>query len=268
MITAFLDWFLMCFAQYWFMFPIAIIIAIVANSSGFSGGVLFQPIYNLWLQIPIANSVATGIATETIGMTSGTIRYLMYRMIELPIGITMVMLAIPGIVVGNHILMIINAHLLKLLLGIVILYLASVQLFSAAKQRYGQKKNIPIEDIYKFMWIPPLSGLFSATTGSGLCEMSQPMLEKGMNLETKRANATAIFVEAVGDWVITILNLHAGFIMPEILIFTVPGVIVGAQLGAYVSKYLPARLMKFTFSIAVACIAIFYIYSGIVWIIS
>ena len=259
-----IDW--QYWLHYWFMFPVATVIAIVANSSGFSGGVLFQPIYNLGLNIPIANSVATGIATETVGMTSGAIRYMMYKMVELPIGFTMIMLAIPGIVVGNHILMIINANLLKLLLGFVILYLASVQLFSAAKQRFGHRKNVPIEDIYRFMWVPPLAGLFSATTGSGLCEMSQPMLEKGMKVQTKRANATAILVEAVGDWAITILNLHAGFIMPEILIFTGPGVIIGAQIGAKVSKYLPERLMKIVFSVAVASVAIFYIYSGILWL--
>ena len=62
------------------------------------------------LCIPIQNSVATGIATETVGMTSGTIRYLYYKMIELPIGFTMIMLTIPGVVVGNYILMILNEN--------------------------------------------------------------------------------------------------------------------------------------------------------------
>ena len=67
--------------EYWYMFPVAVVIAILANSSGFSGGVLFQPIFNLFLQLPIQASVATGIATETVGMTSGTIRYIMYKMV-------------------------------------------------------------------------------------------------------------------------------------------------------------------------------------------
>ena len=88
--------------EYWYMFPVAVVVAILANSSGFSGGVLFQPIYNLFLNIPIQNAVATGIATETIGMTSGAIRYIYYKMIELPLGFTMVMLTIPGVVLGNH----------------------------------------------------------------------------------------------------------------------------------------------------------------------
>ena len=252
--------------QYWYMFPISVVIAILANSSGFSGGVLFQPIYNLILNIPIQNSVATGIATETVGMTSGAIRYLWYKMVELPIGFTMIMLTIPGVVIGNHALMIVNGNLLKLILGIIILGLSTMQLFYAIRKFYGQKKNIPIEDIYGYMWVPPLGGFFSATTGSGVCEMMQPVLERGMNVKTKRANATAILVEAAADWVITILNLHAGLIMLDLLIFTGSGVIIGAQIGSYVSRYLPDRIIKVIFSIAIAVIAVFYIYKGVVWL--
>lgn len=254
--------------EYWYMFPVSIVIAIICNSSGFSGGVLFQPIYNLFLNIPIQNAVATGIATETVGMTSGAIRYVVYKMVELPVGFTMIMLTIPGVVLGNHALMVVNADLLKLILGFIILSIASMQLFSAAKQYFGQKENIPIEDIYPYMWIPPIGGFFSATTGTGICELAQPVLEKGLNVKTKRANATAILVEATADWVITILNLHAGLIMWELWIFTGTGVIIGGQIGPYISKYLPDRTLKLVFSSGVIIIGVFYIYKGITWILS
>ncbi len=254
--------------EYWYMFPISIAIAIICNSSGFSGGVLFQPIYNLFLNIPIQNAVATGIATETAGMTSGTIRYLWYNMTELRIGVTMILLTIPGVVIGNHALMIVNENLVKLVLGIVIMGIATLQLFSAARKNFGTRENIPVEDIYSYMWIPPIGGFFSATTGTGICEMAQPVLEKGLNVKTKRANATAILVEATADWVITILNLQAGHIIIDILIFTVPGVIIGGQIGPYVSKYMPERTVKTIFGIGIIIIGTFYIYKGITWIFS
>ena len=252
--------------EYWFMFPISVVIAILANSSGFSGGVLFQPIYNIFLNIPIPNSVATGIATETVGMTSGAIRYIWYKMAEMPVAATMIMLTIPGVVVGNHTLMIVNGNILKLILGVIILGLASMQLYNAIRKYFGRRENVPVEDIYGFMWVPPLGGFFSATTGTGICELSQPVLERGLDIKTKRANATAILVEAAADWVITILNLHAGLIMWELWIFTGTGVIIGGQLGPYFSRYLPDRLIKIVFSVAIAVIGVFYIYKGIIWL--
>ncbi len=252
--------------EYWYMFPVAVVIAILANSSGFSGGVLFQPIFNLFLQLPIQTSVATGIATETVGMTSGAIRYIYYKMVELPLGFTMLMLAIPGVVLGNHALIVISGDLLKFILGFIILFVASMQFVNAMRRSFGKRDNVPVEDIYPFMWIPPISGFFSAATGTGVCEMSQPLLEKGMNLKTKRANATAILIEASADWVITILNLQAGMILWKLWIFTGAGVIIGGQIGPYLSRFLPERLIKIIFSVAVVIIGSFYIYKGIIWL--
>ncbi len=252
--------------EYWYMFPVSVVIAILANSSGFSGGVLFQPIYNLLMNIPIQNAVATGIATETVGMTSGAIRYLWYKMVELPICFTMIMLTIPGVVAGNHALLVVNGDLLKLVLGIIMMGIATMQLVSALKRSFGTRENIPIEDIYRYMWIPPIGGFFSSSTGTGICELAQPVLEKGLNVKTKRANATAILVEATADWVITIWNLHAGLIMWELWIFTGTGVIVGGQIGPYLSKYLPEKIIKICFSISIIIIGIFYIVKGIKWL--
>jgi len=252
--------------EYWYMFPVAVVIAILANSSGFSGGVLFQPIFNLFLQLPIQASVATGIATETVGMTSGAIRYIYYNMVELSMGFTMLMLAIPGVVIGNHALIVISGDLLKFILGFIILFLATMQFINAMRKSFGKRDRVPVEDIYPFMWVPPIAGFFSASTGTGVCELSQPLLEKGMDMKTRRANATAILVEASADWIITILNLQAGMILWNLWIFTGPGVIIGGQIGPYVSRYLPVRFIKIVFSIAVIIIGCFYVYKGILWI--
>jgi uncharacterized protein len=238
---------------YWYMFPIAVVIAILANSSGFSGGVLFQPVINLGLNLPIANSVATGIATETVGMTSGASR------------LVLIMLVIPGVVVGNHALVIIDSNLLRLLLGFVLIFLAGAQLLSVARNHYGSKRDIPVEAVFPYMWIPPLGGFFSAATGTGMAETSQPLLERKMGLETRRANATAIWVEATGDWIITILNIQTGLILWNLLIFTGSGVIIGGQIGPYVAKFLPERLLKIVFSVGIIIIGVFYIYKGGMW---
>jgi uncharacterized membrane protein YfcA len=68
--------------DYWYVFPFAILVAVTANASGFSGGVLFQPFFNFVLDLPMAQSIATGIATETVGMSSGAHRYVRMRQID------------------------------------------------------------------------------------------------------------------------------------------------------------------------------------------
>jgi uncharacterized membrane protein YfcA len=199
-------------------------------------------------------------------MTSGAIRYVMHKEVELNIGLTMIMLTIPGVVIGNHVLMVINGNILKMILGVAIFSLATLQLVSAVQNKFGTRSNVPIEDIYGYMWVPPTGGFFSATTGTGMCELAQPVLERGLKIKTRRANATAIMVEATGDWIVTILNLHAGFIMWELWLFTGTGVIIGGQIGPYVARYLPEKIIKVLFSIAVIFIAIFYVTNGVIWL--
>lgn len=252
--------------EFWFMFPVALIIAILANSSGFSGGVLFQPIMNLFLNVPIAGSVATGIASETVGMTSGAVRYFWQGKVERSVGLVLIMLVIPGVVIGNHTLVIIDANILRFFLGFVIIIIAYIQLFSVAKSLYGKRMNIPVEDIFPYMWLPTVAGFFSATTGTGICETTQPLLERGLELDTRRANATAIWVEAMGDWIITILNLQTGLINWHLLLFTGTGVIIGGQIGPYVAKYMPEKLLKIVFSVSIIVIGVFYVIKGGAWI--
>ena len=43
--------------EYWFVFPFAVLVAITCNACGFSGAVLFQPFFNLALQLPLGQSM-------------------------------------------------------------------------------------------------------------------------------------------------------------------------------------------------------------------
>ncbi|MCL2025382.1 MAG: sulfite exporter TauE/SafE family protein [Leptospirales bacterium] len=251
---------------YWFVFPVAMIVACTASASGFSSGVILQPFYDLFLGIPLVDSIATSLGSQTLGTSSATIRYAMYKMIDAPIGFTLLMLTIPGIIVGNHALVVINENLIKLFLGFVVLLIAIIQIHSAIKQKFGTRMRVPIEDVYKVMVVPPIAGFFSATTGTGIIVLLQPTLEKGLNLMTKRANATAIMVGALANICLTILNLNAGLIKLDLFVFAASGAFAGGQLGPFVAKFLPARIMKIAFSLAVSIIGVFYLYKGIQWV--
>ena len=89
------------------------------------------------------------------------------------------------------------------------------------------------------------------------------MFEYDAHLLTKRSNATAITVEALGNWIITFLNLTLGTINYEILIFSATGVLVGAQLGALVSDYISDRIAKIAFGFFVSLIGIIYIITSV-----
>ncbi|MFO0890885.1 MAG: sulfite exporter TauE/SafE family protein [Isosphaeraceae bacterium] len=87
-------------------------------------------------------------------------------------------------------------------------------------------------------------------------------------LATKRANATAIFIEAIADWAITMVNLSLGNLRFDILVFSASGVVIGAQIGAICSPYVPDRMLKIAFALSVFAIGMIYVATslrGILW---
>ena len=250
---------------YWYIFPIAVFIALICNASGFSGSVLFQPFFNLILQVPISQSISTGIATETIGMSSGAYRYFLMGRIDWKAVRKVIPFVFSGVFVGVFIFSYLPATYLKLLVGVCIFLISTYQLSCAFSGRFGTSRTASLDVLGrgKFRIKQIFAGIFSASTGTGIAEIHQPMFEHDAHLLTKRSNATAITVEALGNWIITFLNLTLGTINYEILIFSATGVLVGAQLGALVSDYISDRIAKIAFGFFVSLIGIIYIITSV-----
>jgi uncharacterized membrane protein YfcA len=254
-----LDW------SYWYVFPFAIGVSTIANASGFSGAVLFQPFFNFVLRLPLPQSIATGVATEAIGMTSGASRYLFMRKVDLPAAKVMVPRALIGVAIGLLVFVYAPRNLLRVIVGLVVGGIALHQLRLVSERHFGQRTVADLPALRRPTLAPVsmLAGAFSAATGTGVAEMHQPLLEGRGGLTTKRANATAIFIEAIADLTITVTNLSLGNLRPEILLFSVSGVLVGAQLGAAWSPRLPDLLLKTAFALCVLFISLIYATTGL-----
>jgi len=252
--------------DYWYVFPIAIIVATLCNASGFSGSVLFQPFFNFVLGIPIAQSVATGIATESIGMTSGAVSY--WRMGN-KIDIKAVKKVFPfvyiGIITGVFLFVFLPKLWLRFVVGCSIFSIASYQLYFAYLGKFGvnDKADLNILGSRKSRIKQFFAGVSSASTGTGIAEIHQPMFEHDAGLSTKKSNASAILIEALGNWFITLLNIKLGNIDYEILIFSASGVLIGGQIGPLISNHISDRVLKVIFGISVCIIGVIYIITSL-----
>jgi uncharacterized protein len=245
--------------DHWYVFPYALAVAIIANASGFSGAVLFQPFFNFILKLPIGDSIATGVATETIGMSSGAFRYFLMQKIDLAAAKALVPAMLAG--VGSGLFVFIHAprDVLRLIVGIVVGSIAVYQLYNTRQRYFGTRVTADLTVLIRYRWLAFWAGAFSACTGTGVAEIHQPLLEHKGGLATKRANATAISIEALADWAITVVNLSIGQVRLDILIFSASGVTIGAQLGALWSPHMPDRLLKAVFATCVLGIGLTYV---------
>lgn len=68
--------------QYWYMFPLGILVASIAMMSGIGGALFFSPIFLILLKLDPKIALATSLFIELFGFSSGLIGYLKTKSIN------------------------------------------------------------------------------------------------------------------------------------------------------------------------------------------
>jgi uncharacterized membrane protein YfcA len=262
--------------QYWFMFPIAVLFATIAMASGVGGATFFSPFFILALGLPAEVAIGTGLITEVFGFASGLYAYARRRLIDYRLGLALLMVTIPAALLGTWAAGGIDPDILKVILGVG-LFAVALSFLRAPEhkdvdrmdafilQEYGGKKaetslttaegeeiRYTVCNRTEGRLIAGVGGLFVGLISTGLGELNGYFLLQRCRVPSKVAVATSVFVVAF-----TVLFASAGHFVRfaqtggevlttvlSLVIFTVPGVILGAQLGSKVASHIPQKVLE------------------------
>ncbi|NOZ49458.1 MAG: sulfite exporter TauE/SafE family protein [Chloroflexi bacterium] len=261
---------------YWYMFPIAIVVATTAMASGVGGATFFAPIFILGLRLNPEVAIGTGLITEVFGFTSGLLAYARKRLIDYRLGMNLLMVTIPLSLVGTWLAGSIAPDYLKLILGVGLFAIAAsflrtpdsrdiAHLDALIDQEYGGEKAetcIITRDGEEFRYkvcnrnqgrlIAGIGGLFVGMISTGLGELNSYFLLQRCRVPSAVSVATSVFVVAI-----TALVASSGHLLqfaqsnPEALrtvldicLFTVPGVIIGGQFGSLLARRLSQHTLE------------------------
>lgn len=234
--------------EYWFMFPLSLVIASLATGSGFGGGILLFPVFVHFLGLTIPEAVGTGMVTELCGMTSAMVSYTRQKQVEFEIAFPLIIISFPGLVTGLYIVQVVNPVYPKLFFGVVVILCALWMLFSLTEKTINTNSNLGVEEIIPFCWVPFLGGISSGVTSIGTAETLMPVLERLLKIEIHRAIATTVVVEGAVGWLATSINIWEGQIRWDVALYTMAGVILGGKIGPGLSKMISHRFLKLVFS--------------------
>ncbi len=255
------------------MFPVAILVATTAMASGIGGATFFAPIMLLGLGLPPEVAIGTGLITEVFGFTSGLYAYARKRLIDYRLGIRLISVAVPAAILGSFLAGSVGPEVLKTMLGIGLLGIAAAFLRSNGHHQVdprpvsiradgvrlasvttavGETIEYDVCDRLVGGIAAGVGGLFLGLISAGLGELNSYYLLQQCRMPSRVAVATGVFVVAITAFSAAGGHLyqfvHAG---PEVMDtvwrivrFTVPGVIVGAQLGSYVSTRIPQSALE------------------------
>ncbi len=254
--------------EYWFMLPISVLVATVAMASGVEGATFFAPIFMLGLGLPPEVAIGTGLITETFGFASGLYSFSRKKLIDYKLGVALLVVTIPMALLGSWLAGEVAPTVLKGVLGVGLLVVAASFLRSPASRDValldaaidGEHAGGPAEtelvavdgEIIRYTvcnrtegrLLAGVGSLFMGMISTGLGELNGYFLLQRCRVPSRVAVATSVFVVAI-----TALTAAAGHLTrffqsgPETMgtvlalaVFTVPGVIVGGQIGPLVAS--------------------------------
>jgi uncharacterized membrane protein YfcA len=109
--------------MYWWMFPIALIVALIVNTVGVSGASLFVPFFILvfpaiagFALSPI-HAVQLGLITESFGLSSSAIAFIMFGLVDTYIVFRSILVALPFVFLGVSVVAFIPDTILELMVA-------------------------------------------------------------------------------------------------------------------------------------------------------
>ncbi|MGB3464765.1 MAG: sulfite exporter TauE/SafE family protein [Cyclobacteriaceae bacterium] len=264
--------------EYWFMFPVAIMVSTIAMSTGVGGAVFFSPIFILVLGLEPYVAIGTALTTQLFGVSSGFVAYARSRLIDYRLGGSLLVYSIPFAIAGTWLSRYVNPDVLKAIFAVGIIFIGTRlykswrKMSSKASQssenvdtfRYQLTDNEG--NIYRYNIRTPKFGKFLAALGGGflgmisvgLSELQEYHLVVRSKVPLPVAIATAIFIASVTVLTASLGHFYKFIVFSSqdtfstvinIIIFSIPGVLIGGQLGPRLQKKLPASVMKIAIAI-------------------
>ena len=256
-------------SDYGYFILLGVVGAIVANSTGAGGGIIFIPFFTA-LGLGVNESLGTSIVIQCFGMTAGTISWLTTSLIvkanshHLKNLICQLLIicggtSIIGVLSGQYIFVAADASLMldifkvfSIVFGLILLII----IFNSHKQKHTQFDLLPA-DIVLLVTACFIGGLITAWISVGVGEIVAIVLIL-RRYPTMVAIAMGVAVSAMS--VLAAAYHHIAIIDSvnwSIILFAVPGAILGGTFAYMLSEKLgPARL-KIFFSIWIILTGLF-----------
>jgi len=270
------------------MLPVSSLVATGAMLGGIGGAAMFMPIFLIIFPLlgpeyaiagPVA-AIGVALLTEAFGFSSGLVGYFRRKLIDFQVAKSLIIVAVPSAIVGSFLSQYADPDMLKIMYGLLMLILTYIMLrrpTTKEKQKItddtlagkfahiGHERKITDSDgnVYKYHLCHPgkgraftgIGGFITGLMSVGIGEIVTPQLVKQCKMPVSVAAATSVFViiltviAASGTHVFALVSEGGIEAVPwHLVMYTVPGVIIGGQIGTRLQGKFSADKMEKLFA--------------------
>ena len=263
---------------YWFMFPVSICIATTAMLSGIGGAALFTPVFIIVFPLigpeyPLATpaaAIGAALATTAFGFASGLVGYCRRGLIDFRAAVPFIAVAAPVAIIGALFAHRIDRSWIEATYAALMLVLFFVLLGDrgsvegapgGAQDGRRPPRTIVDRDGTVWRYRAPRQGRGAAETGIGafltgmvsvgIGETVMPQLVRRNRVPVPVAAATSVLVVIVTVACASFAHVSAliagggtNAVPWNLVCWTIPGVIIGGQIGPSLQGAIPRRRME------------------------
>lgn len=250
-------------SEIWLALPIGLGIAAVSSAVGIGGGILWMPFLLIMLRMSPDAAVLTSLLIQSAGMGSGAAAYGRRHRVDYRLACLLLLITAPGIAAGAYVTRITHSTQLELMLGI--LTLTTAFLFVSSNQQYhdvGQtraRREGTTPYLGFISLLSTVSGMLSVSIGEWLIPIMRSKMALRMNVAVATSVTTIFGTCLVGVAIHALMGHRPQW---SVILWAVPGVLIGGQIGPRLADRINARKLKDLFIFVLTLIGIHLIYNA------
>lgn len=246
----------------WTALPVGILFATLATMVGIAGGVLWTPYLIFLVKLEPAQAIGTSLLIQVAGMGSGAVTAVMQGKVTPRFTAMLTAAALPGVGVGAWLSTLVPSDSLVFLLGAILLATALVFVYA----RENVSVSTDTVDLFRTVRYLPLATLFSVFTGLlsvGVGDFMVPVLRNRLHMRMDAAIGSCLVVMAMNAVFGSILHGIKGEpVVWKIIVWAVPGVLIGGQIGPRLAGYIPDQTLKEIFIYGLSLVGIHVMFNA------
>lgn len=237
---------------------------------GIGGGVIFVPVFLLVFHFSPQEAVGTSLAAVFFNALSGSISYLRQKRVDIKAGWKFAVATLPGAFLGAWLVRYFTNYILELVFGFLLIAMALFIFLRKEPASSDQRKGKNIRKLIDFrgevfeytpregpgIIISFIIGIISSLLGIGGGILHVPVLIYLLGFPVHIATATSHFVLAISTFSGSITHLTIGNILFLPALIVGFSAILGAQIGAMLSRRVKGLLIARLLALALVLVGI------------
>jgi uncharacterized protein len=217
------------------------IAGLFGSITGLGGGIIIVPALTILFHIPIHKAIGISLVAIVVNSSIASTSYMRKGFVDLTLGLSLEQTSVIGAILGAVISGYVNAHMLEIIFGIVLLF-AAIQMISPWGRSIAEKelKIWHLSPIYKIehttigIILSFIGGCLAGMLGVGGGIFKIPIMCLIMKVPVKVAVATSAFMVMTTGMSSAWIFFLRGDMYLELVILVSAGILLGSFIGSQI----------------------------------